>query len=152
MRGPVLRRGSGDLARGSDRLRKIVVDMGVDAGESELDPRDRHSVPRSEERPPASGISFARKRRTERRKVQPRKLNVEFRKPRRVGKSPGTDARFDSLRHLQVEPIEPLQSIAVGTRCLDNLHNSQDVRDRSWWCSDSSQKCRVIREHGSLII
>ena len=93
LRGGVSGRCTGGLARCHDGNRQIVIDMGVDAGQRELDARDRGLIAAIEHRSPAAGRGPAGEVRFQRAEVQARELHVERGQPRGVGEAAGRDAR-----------------------------------------------------------
>ena len=60
----------------------------------------------------------------------------------------GGDPRFDGLRHLQIQPVEPLQAIGVDTSGVDGLENLENVRNRLRNGLNSGEERSVVRKHG----
>src|ERR1035441_5248704 len=106
---------TGDLTSSHDGFRQVVIDMSVDAGQRELDTRDCALVAAIEQNLPASGGCLAGEGRSEVGKVETCELYVELGKPSGIGESTGGHPRFHSLRHLQVQPVEPFQAVPVDT-------------------------------------
>src|SRR5664280_3218327 len=101
------------LAVGYDRLRKIMVDVSINTGEGKLDAGDRRLVAAVEQNLPALRRRLTGKRRLQRAKIQSRKLYVQPGEPCRIAGFTRRNPDFDSLRHLQIQLVEPLQAVPV---------------------------------------
>ena len=106
---------------------KVVIYVGVDACQRELDTRDGSLVAAVKKDLPAIGRGLTRERRFERREIERCELYVELGKPRRIGEPTGGDARLDGLRHLKIQPVEPFQAIYVDTSAVDGLEDLENV-------------------------
>ena len=144
----VIRGCTGDLTSSDDGFGQVVIYMSVDASQRELDTRDRALVAAIEQNSPAIGRCLAGERGFEGRKVETRELYVELGKPLRIGESTGSHPRFRSLRHLQVQPVEPFQAIPVYTSGVDGPENLENIRDGLRGGLNSSEERRVIGKHG----
>jgi hypothetical protein len=51
---------------------------------------------------------------------------------------------------LQIEPVEPLQAVAVGANGLDLFEHPNHVRDALRRVRNGGNKGRVVKEHGGL--
>ena len=82
--------------------------------------------------------------------VKTRELYVKLREPRGISESTACDLRFDSLRNLQIQPVEPFQAIPVDTSGVDGPEGLENVRDRLGSGLHSGEQRSVVGKHGPL--
>src|SRR5205823_4874037 len=116
-----IRSGAGDLTGGDDGLRQIVVDMGVDPRQRELNARYGGLLTAIEQDSPAVGCGLPVDPGLESGEVETRELYIELRQPCGVAESTGGDPRRHRLRYLQVQPVEPFQAVAIDARGVNGF-------------------------------
>ncbi len=109
---------------------QVLSDVCIRAGHRELDTSDFRLVPPVEERLPATRGPSRQKPRLEGAKIQRRKLHVELGEPSRVVEAAGGYARPNRLCDVEVQPVEPLQTIAIDAGGLDGLYRLKHICDR----------------------
>jgi hypothetical protein len=66
----------------------------------------------------------------DRREVQIREHDVELGHEARIAKRGAADRLAHATRHLQIEPVEPLEAIRVRQRGVDRGHHGENTVDR----------------------
>src|SRR5260370_27005531 len=89
VRSTVIGRSSCDLTGSDDSFSQVVIYVGVDASQRELDARDCRLAAAVKQDLPASGRGLTEERGFERREIERCELHVELGKPGRIGESTG---------------------------------------------------------------
>ena len=110
------------------------------------------AIPTTDAQAQTSGMERRQERRGERVEVEARELHVEFSQPCRIGEAARRYAGFGGLRDLEVEPVEPLQTITVTARGLDVQQDPDYVGDGFRRRQQGSEDFRVVWEHRWSIV
>src|SRR5215472_18325419 len=97
------RDGLGCPAGSIDSKAEVVIDMGIDTGKSELDPRQAPFPADCEHCRPGFRRWRASEPRPKSVEVESCKLNVQLREPHRVLKAAGAHLRGHGIGHRQIE-------------------------------------------------
>src|SRR5271167_1829940 len=96
--------------------------MRVHSGERELNSSNLNVVPHRKNCRPAAWARIPGKCGADGTEVKARKLDIELRKPLRIGESATVNTVLDGLSHGEIQPVEPFQTVLVYAQAVDSLH------------------------------